>query len=72
MKSKKFWSWTEKQRRKTRTQDYYGSGVPKSYRKWFDRRYRNTTKKEIKKELDGIDGIFPTRTRRHEALWCYW
>lgn len=71
-KQKRFWTWTERQKRKSRTQAKPGNYVPKAFRQTYNKKYKSQERIALRNELNGLDGDFPHRTRRHQGQWEYW
>lgn len=74
MKTKKRWSWTEKQLRKTRSKYKRGfwKGPSKSFLGYFKPRDKAKLKDSLIKELKGYEQPSPLRTYRNQAKWEWW
>jgi hypothetical protein len=75
MKTKKRWSWTEKQRRRhTRGRYHHWSNVPNHYVKKFIESNRTKEKRDVKKVMLGFDPDkidFSPRYQKRCARWFY-
>lgn len=77
-KSKKFWTWTEKQRRR-RLRGRYGktwsSGPTKAFTHSYEVTFRSHNKMTLKKIVLGVTDEDEARflfSHRHSAGWYWW
>ena len=76
-RSKKFYTWKDKWKRKKRstsTTHWYNESVPKGYIKEYHKQYRAEKREALHKLMKGVpeEEIEFRYNHRHSALWDWW
>ncbi len=72
-RQKRFWTWTKKNKQKSRNHKHSSDMIPKDYFNVFKSRYKALDEKSLKNELNGVDTVYSNWNRIHaEVSWMYW